>query len=199
MAESRMKGRVRGLLGGPGQDNGLVEQRPAEPHPVERDHGYDGPGYAAPAPSFVAPDAQRRALQVLAMAQKTADEHIASAQSQAEEIQAKAKAAAEKVAQDAAAQAEKTRRDAEKTLVDAKAKAVEIAKDAQAKAAALEKDAQQRYDDVVGTLETKRAALQEQIDKLQQFDRDYRARLRTFMEGQLKELGTDEPRADAKI
>jgi len=80
-------------------------------------------------------------------------------------------------------------------VADARAAAEQIVKDAQGRAAGLDKEAQQRYDDVVGTLETKRDALQVRIDELEQFDRDYRTRLRTFMRGQLDALDQDPPPA----
>jgi len=141
------------------------------------------------------PDAQRKALQVLTLAQKTADEHIASAQQQADNIRGAARASAEQVAKDAQAHSEQARQEATKTVADARAAAEQIVKDAQGRAAGLDKEAQQRYDDVVGTLETKRDALQVRIDELEQFDRDYRTRLRTFMRGQLDALDQDPPPA----
>jgi vacuolar-type H+-ATPase subunit H len=157
------------------------------------------------------PDAQRKALQVLVLAQRTADEHIAAAQHQAETIKAEARAAADQVGREAAkglsdaraaaeqivreaqARASDTQREGDKTLADARAKATEIVKEAQANANELDRAAQQRYDDVVGSLATKRDVLQQQIDGLQQFDRDYRSRLRTFMHSQLRALGPEEP------
>jgi cell division septum initiation protein DivIVA len=197
-----MRGRVKGLLGG-----GMA------PEDGPPDYGYERPD----------PDAQR-ALQVLVMAQRTADEHTATAQQQADNIRADALATAEQIARDAQAHvegarreaahtmsdaqakaeqivreaqahADATRRDGEKVLSDARAQAMAIGKDAQAAAAGLEREAKQRYDDVVGSLATKRDALQEQIEALQEFDRNYRSRLRQFMQGQLRVLGEDEPPA----
>jgi len=168
------------------------------------------------------PDAQRQALQVLVLAQRTADDHVATARQQADKIRADARgtaeqivrdaqahadgarreaskalsdarASAEQIVRDAQANADGVRREAEKTLNDAHARAEEIDKDAQAAADELDREAQQRYDEVVGSLAAKRAALQQQIEALVQFDRDYRARLRTFMQSQLHALGLDEP------
>jgi len=56
--------------------------------------------------------------------------------------------------------------------------------------------AQQRYEDIVGSLAAKREALQRQIEALEQFDGDYRARLTTFMQNQLRALWVDEPRVN---
>jgi cell division septum initiation protein DivIVA len=204
VADSRIKGRVKGLLGGPSPDDIQVDLTPGLPDP----------------------EAQRRALQVLTLAQRTADEHVASAQHQADNIRAAARASAEQIARDAQAHADLARqeagkavadaramaeqitrdaqahadgvrRDAEEVVAAARAKATEVDKDAQLRAAGLDREAQQRFDDVVGTLETQRDALQQQIEELQQFDRDYRSRLRTFMRGQLDALGDEEPPTNA--
>ena len=205
MTESRMRGRVKGLFGGPSPD----------PEPL--DHGQ----------VLADPDAQRQALQVLVLAQRTADDHVASARHQADKIRGDARATAEQIvreakahaegvrrdaenvlsdaratteqlAKDAQARAEATRRDAEKVLSDARANAEQLGKDAQAAADELERDARQRYQDVIGSLPATRAALQQQIEALQQFDRDYRARLRAFMHRQLQALGAEEPPANAE-
>ena len=206
MADSRMKGRVKGLLAGAPSDE------------MALDDTHDA----------LDPDAQRQALQVLILAQRTADDHVASAQHQAGSIRSDARAAAEQIVREAQghadgarqdankalsdararaeqivreaqAQADGTRREADKVLSDARAGAAEIVKDAQANAAELEREAQQRYDDVVGSLEGKRVALLEQIEALQQFDRDYRSRLAAFMQSQLRALGGAMPVLDADI
>ena len=178
MADSRIKGRVKGLLGNPPPEEVYQHQQHIEP-PVDL------------TPGLPDPEAQRKALQVLTLAQRTADEHVASAQHQADNIRAAAQASAEQVAREAQAHTERTRQEAAKTVADAQAAAEKIVKDAQARADGLERDAQRQYDEVVGSLETKRDALQQQIDALQEFDRDYRSRLRTFMKGQLEALGDE--------
>jgi cell division septum initiation protein DivIVA len=170
-------------------------------------------------------DIQLQALQMLTLAQRTGEEHVAGALRQAEGIQADARAAAEhavreaqgqadtvrreadkalsdararaaQVAKDAQEHADKTRRDADKVVADARARAAGIAKDAQAGADGLKRQAQQRYEEMVGNLATKREALQQQIEALQEFDRDYRARLVTFMQAQLRALWVEEPQVD---
>jgi cell division septum initiation protein DivIVA len=207
VTDNGMKGRVKGLLVG----------APAVMEPVE--HHIEAPSE---------PGAQRQALQVLTLAQRTADEHVATAHRQADKIVAEARATAEHIVQDAEAHAENlrreadkkvagvratadqiardaqahadnTRRNAEKILTDARARAEEIAKDAQTNADELKDQAQQRYQDVVGSLAAKREALQQQIEALEQFDREYRARLTTFMQGQLRALWVDEPRVEVEI
>ncbi|GAA1608205.1 hypothetical protein ACFQY4_33585 [Catellatospora bangladeshensis] len=201
MTDNRLKGRVKGLFGGAAADAEVLEHA----EPVLAD-----------------PEAERQALQVLVLARRTADEHIATAQQEASRIHAEARAKSEEIAREARAMvetareeaariqaaaqakavevsreaqahAETTRRESEKVLTDARHRAEDILDDAQAKADRLEGDALQQYEDVVGSLEGKRAALQQRIEGLQQFDREYRARLRKFMSGQLEALDADEP------
>jgi hypothetical protein len=52
---------------------------------------------------------------------------------------------------------------------------------------------------MVGNLAAKREALQQQIEALQEFDREYRTRLLTFMKAQLRALWVDEPQVDGEI
>jgi cell division septum initiation protein DivIVA len=171
-------------------------------------------------------DLQRQALQMLALAQRTAEEHVASAHSEADRIHAEARAAAEQIireaqaradtvrgearqslsdakaasartAEDARAHADRARHEGDKIVANARAQAAEIDKDAQATADRLKRQAQLRYEEMVGNLEAKREALQEQIKALQEFDRNYRARLLTFMQAQLRALWVDDSPADA--
>jgi cell division septum initiation protein DivIVA len=201
MTDSGMKGRVKGLLGGPPPVN-----EPLDPMDARSEA-----------------NAQHHALQVLTLAQRTADEHVASARHEADRIcgdarataeqivrdaqahaqglqhdaemaLSKAHAAAAQIARDAQAHADGAQRNAEEILSDAQTRADEMAKSAQANADELKDQAQQRYEDVVGSLAARREALQQQIEALEHFDREYRARLTAFMQNQLRALWVDEPR-----
>jgi cell division septum initiation protein DivIVA len=110
------------------------------------------------------------ALQVLTLAQRTAEEHVAIAKRQADKIRSDAQAAADRAPRDAQGHAEQ-----------------------------LKHQAQQRYEDSVGSLIAKRGALQQQIEALEQFDREYRARLTTFMQGQLRALWVDRPQVGTDL
>jgi cell division septum initiation protein DivIVA len=202
-----MMGRVKGLLGTP------PGGEPMQMQPMEVPHD------AA---------AQHQALQVLTLAQRTAEEHLVSAkreadricgeardtaaqivrdaqahaetlQREAEQTRTDAHAAAAQVAKDARRYAEEARQDAEEILSDARVRADEFAKQAQAEADELQHLAQQRYEDVVGSLAARRESLQQQIEALEHFDRDYRARLQAFMQGQLRALWADEPRVESDL
>jgi cell division septum initiation protein DivIVA len=213
VSDNRMKDRVKVLLNGTSDSQtsehpAVTPQQPAQPQQ---------PG-AHP----------NQALQVLTLAQRTAEEHVARAHHQADKIRTDALAAAEQVARDAQVHAHNVRREAEKILADARAAAEQIARDshartdearrsaekiladaraqadqigvdAEANANHLNVQARQRYDDVVGSLGTKREALQQQIEALEQFDREYRSRLTGFMQNQLRALWVDRPQLDGDL
>jgi DivIVA domain-containing protein len=107
----------------------------------------------------VGPDGEQQALRVLMMAQRTADDHVSDA-----------------------------RREAEKLLSEARSKADELTRDARGKAEALERDARQRHQEAMGGLDAKRSALQKHIEELKQFEREYRTRLKAYLESQLRDL-----------
>jgi cell division septum initiation protein DivIVA len=220
VTDNRIKDRVKGLLAVTPTSGDLSEH--AHPQPRAQVQGQPqgqprGEG-----------EAQYQALQVLTLAQRTADEHLTSARHEAAKIQASAQAAAEQTAREAGidahrvrqeadrllseareaaaqvtrearAHAEEVEHEAEQILSDAQAKAEAVAADARAGADELKLQAEQRYNDVVGSLAGKREALQEQIEALERFDREYRARLQTFMQGQLRALWADQPQVTGDV
>jgi DivIVA domain-containing protein len=107
----------------------------------------------------VAGDGEQQALRVLMMAQRTADDHVSDA-----------------------------RREADQLLSEARSKAEEVTREARAKADALERDARQRHQEAMGGLDAKRTALQKHIEELKQFEREYRTRLKAYLESQLRDL-----------
>nr|WP_240942818.1 DivIVA domain-containing protein [Planosporangium thailandense] len=174
------------------------------------------------------PGHPNQAVQVLAMAQRTADEYVQNAQRRADNIRADALAAAEQIVHDAEVHADKLRHEADKVLgaareaaeqtareararveesqrdsdtivAKARAQAATIAAKAEEYALELKQQAQRRYDDVVGSLAFRREALQQQIEALERFDREYRARLTAFMQGQLRALWVDQPQVTGEF
>jgi cell division septum initiation protein DivIVA len=115
-------------------------------------------------------DGEQQALRVLMMAQRTADDHVADA-----------------------------RREADKLLSDARSKAEEVTREARAKADALERDARQRHQEAMGGLDAKRSALQKHIEELKQFEREYRTRLKAYLESQLRDLDGRGQGLDAEL
>ena len=207
MNDNRIKDRVNELIaGGPAAD----QPRPAEQPEMPADD-----------------EGQPQTLQVLMLAQRTADEHIAGARQQADKIHAQAqttaeqivrdaqtraavvlreadearsqaRAAAEQIVSDAQAQADQARRTAETIVSEARTRAEEIAADAQAKADELDNRAQLHHEDFVGSMAATQEAVQQQIQALEHFDRDYRAQLVRFVQAQLRALAVDAEHIDAE-
>jgi cell division septum initiation protein DivIVA len=168
---------------------------------------------------------QAKALAVLTMAQRTAEEHINTAIAEAEQIRAdahanaqqiisdaqsqagalrdeaekilsRARAAAEKIAREAEAYAGETERNAGEVLADAQARAEDIVREAEDNAYNIKQRAEQIYEDVVGGLTSKRQALQQQIEALERFDQEYRSRLTSFMQQQMRALWVGRPQVN---
>jgi TolA-binding protein len=81
-------------------------------------------------------------------------------------------------------------------LGDARTRAETMEREARTKAAALDQDAERRHREAMGSLEEKRASLERKIEELRTFEREYRTRLRSYLESHLRDLdsrGSAEP------
>ncbi|SEF51585.1 DivIVA domain-containing protein [Thermomonospora echinospora] len=121
-----------------------------------------------PAPS--GEDNMDTAARVLALAQQTADQAIADARREADETLGRA------------------RREAEEIVGKARRQAEQIVGEARSRAEALDRDAQDRHRQVMGSLVQQREELEREVDHLRAFEREYRSRLKVYLEGQLREL-----------
>jgi DivIVA domain-containing protein len=110
------------------------------------------------------------AARVLALAQQTADQAIADARREADETLGRA------------------RREADEILGKARRQAEQITSDARARAESLERDAQERHRQAMGSLVQQREELERRVDDLRAFEREYRSRLKAYLEGQLRDL-----------
>ncbi|MGO4383948.1 DivIVA domain-containing protein [Specibacter sp. RAF43] len=63
-----------------------------------------------------------------------------------------------------------------------------IIAEAQIEASSLVNDAQEKSRKTLGALEQQRAVLERKVEQLRSFERDYRSRLKTYIEGQLRDL-----------
>ncbi len=79
-------------------------------------------------------------------------------------------------------------RTADDHVSDARREADKVLGEARSKAEALERDARQRHQEAISGLDAKRTALQQHIDTLKQFEREYRTRLKAYLESQLRDL-----------
>jgi DivIVA domain-containing protein len=147
---------------------------------------------AEPAPELMAPEPPRQELdrrpepqmmgmppvednmdtaaRVLALAQQTADQAIADARREADETLGRA------------------RREADDILGKARRQAEQITSDARARAESLERDAQERHRQAMGSLVQQREELERRVDDLRAFEREYRSRLKAYLEGQMRDL-----------
>jgi vacuolar-type H+-ATPase subunit H len=117
-----------------------------------------------------AEDNMDTAARVLALAQQTADQAIADARREADETLGRA------------------RREADDILSKARRQAEQITGDARARAESLERDAQERHRQAMGSLVQQREELERRVDDLRAFEREYRSRLKAYLEGQLRDL-----------
>ncbi|MDN6511433.1 MAG: cell division protein, partial [Corynebacterium sp.] len=61
---------------------------------------------------------------------------------------------------------------------------------AQEKADALQKDAERKHTEIMTTVKKQQSALESRIEELRTYEREYRTRLKTFLESQLEELNS---------
>ena len=66
--------------------------------------------------------------------------------------------------------------------------AEEAIREAKKDAEQLRSDAQQHFEEQIGKVEEDRRALEQQVEQLRAFEREYRTRLRAYLELQLREL-----------
>ncbi|MHB1593476.1 MAG: DivIVA domain-containing protein [Streptosporangiaceae bacterium] len=122
------------------------------------------------APMKSTEDNMDTAARVLALAQQTADQAIAHARREADETLSRA------------------RREADDLLTKARRQSEQITSDARARAESLERDAQERHRQAMGSLVQSREELERRVDDLRAFEREYRSRLKAYLEGQLRDL-----------
>ena len=160
---------------------------------------------AEPVAPLGATEGQEAALRTLLLAQRTADEAVAEARAEAAQIVAAAQAEADAALESARAEAEQTlaaarteaeqtrasaRAEADSTLSRARAEAERTVDTARDSALQMEQQAQARVQAATGDLEERKSALESRIEELHAFEREYRTRLRAYLENQLRELSS---------
>jgi DivIVA domain-containing protein len=134
-----------------------------------------------------------KAARVLSLAQDTADRLTGTAKAESEKLLADARANAEQIVGDARREAETTvaeaRQRADAMLADAQTRSETQLRQAQEKADALQADAERKHSEIMGTINQQRTVLEGRLEQLRTFEREYRTRLKTYLESQLEELG----------
>ena len=140
------------------------------PEPLRHEPEPIAPPQPVMMPTRPVEDNMDTAARVLALAQQTADQAIADARREADETLGRA------------------RREADDILTKARRQSEQITSDARARAESLERDAQERHRQAMGSLVQSREELERRVDDLRAFEREYRSRLKAYLEGQLRDL-----------
>jgi len=146
-------------------------------------------GQNASQPAVPSADQHIQAVQVLALAQQTADQHLAQSKAEAERLLSEAQHNADEAL--SAAQERST-----KHVGDAEARATQLNEESSARAAQTVQDAEQRAATITAQFEQRKAALERRVEELRTFEREYRTRLKSYLESQLRDLdasGKSEP------
>ena len=152
-------------------------------------------------PALSGMEGQEAALRTLLLAQRTADEAIAEARAEAEQIVSAARAEADTTLGKARSEADttlgKARSEAETTLGKARTEAQSTLGTAQRKAASVDEDVAARIQAATGDLDQRRRDLEVRIEELRSFEREYRTRLKAYLETQLRDLDSRQGNDDA--
>ncbi|MFD4406433.1 DivIVA domain-containing protein [Nocardia sp. NPDC058499] len=147
---------------------------------------------AAPAAADAGADANMQAAKVLSLAQEMADRLTSDAKTEAENLLANARANSERLVNDARARSEEMVADArhksDSMLSDAQTRSDSQLRQAKEKADALQADAERKHTEIMGTITQQRNVLESRIQTLKTFEREYRVRLKSYLESQLEEL-----------
>ncbi|MFF2299409.1 DivIVA domain-containing protein [Arthrobacter sp. NPDC058127] len=76
----------------------------------------------------------------------------------------------------------------DKHVADGEQQKEKIIAEAQIEASSLVNDAQDKSRKILGALEQQRSVLERKVEQLRGFERDYRSRLKAYIEGQLRDL-----------
>ena len=134
-----------------------------------------------------------KATRVLSLAQDTADRLTSTAIAEADKMVADARADAEQIVFEARQLAETTvteaQQSADATLADAQTRSESQLRQAYEKADFLQADAERKHTEFMNTINQQRTVLEGRLEQLRTFEREYRTRLKTYLESQLEELG----------
>jgi DivIVA domain-containing protein len=135
----------------------------------------------------VAPtDHHQQAVQMLALAQQTADQHISQAKAEADRLLSDARAAAERTVNEA-------NEHHSRTIAEAEAHAKQLHDETATRASQTIQDAEQRVAAATANLEQRKLALERRVEELRTFEHEYRTRLKSYLESQLRDLDAGGP------
>jgi DivIVA domain-containing protein len=185
-------------MGGPGVAPPTQQiQRQVEPPPMRmeptRSMGGSGMGDMGGGGGDGGGDSHLQVAKVLSMAQEMAERLTAEAKSEADTMLGDARGKSEQLLSDARSKADglvnDARSRAETMLNDARTRAETLERQSRDKAATLVGDAERKQAEIIGTITRDKSVLEKKIDELRTFEREYRTRLKTYLETQLRDLG----------
>ncbi|WP_006240846.1 DivIVA domain-containing protein [Mycolicibacterium tusciae] len=179
--------------GGDAQSTQSIPHYEPAPTPPPAPEPTPQPVYEAAPTSSVTEDQALKAARVLALAQDTADRLTGTAKAESDKLLADARAQADALVSEARQTAETTvteaKQRADALLLDAQTRSEAQLRQAQEKADALQADAERKHSEIMGTINQQRTVLEGRLEQLRTFEREYRTRLKTYLESQLEELG----------
>ena len=159
--------------------------------PWSRPARWVGPGWVTWATAVATSHVQ--VAKVLSMAQEMAERLTAEAKSEADTMLADARTKSEQLLSEARTKSDglvnDARSRAETMLNDARTRAETLERQSRDKAATLVGDAERKQAEIIGTITRDKSVLEKKIDELRTFEREYRTRLKTYLESQLRDLG----------
>jgi DivIVA domain-containing protein len=126
--------------------------------------------------------AQEMAERLTSEAKAEADGMLSDARNKAEQLLSEARAKSDGLVNDARARAETM-------LNDARTRAETLERQSRDKASKLVGDAERQQAEIIGGITRDKSVLEKKIDELRTFEREYRTRLKTYLESQLRDLG----------
>jgi DivIVA domain-containing protein len=176
----------------PSQTQAMARQEPPAPRM---------PPSGAPAPQLAGTvgadgadggDHHVQAAKVLGLAQEMADRLTAEAKNEADTMLSDARTKSEQLLSDARTKSDglvnDARARAETMLNDARTRAETLERQSRDKAAGLVSDAERKQNEIIGQIQRDKSVLEKKIDELRTFEREYRTRLKTYLESQLRDL-----------
>ncbi len=159
------------------------EQRPLTPVPPPSAVEMTSPGGG---------DHHVQAAKVLGLAQEMADRLTGEAKAEAESMIGEARTKSEQLLSEARSKADsmvnEARSRAETLVSDARNRAETLERQAREKMGLLEREAQRKHTEALTVINAEKSALDKKIDELRTFEREYRTRLKTYLESQLRDL-----------
>jgi hypothetical protein len=133
-----------------------------------------------------------QAVKVLGLAQEMAERLTGEAKTEADAMLNTARVTSGQLLSEARAKAEgmvtEARTRAETMLNDARARAETLDRQSRETAASLDLDARRKHTEIIGSINQEKSILEKKIDELRTFECEYRTRLTTYLQSQLREL-----------